>query len=277
MTTSTNPLQKHFRQPAIHIKLPSNGAYWADNSIDIPVTGSIGVYPMTALDEITLRTPDSLFSGQSTVDVIQSCIPAIKNAWNIPSVDIDALLIAIRIASHGHNLEISSTCPDCKETADFEYDLRLISDSFVAPDYSKPFVFNEVEISLKPMTYKDITDNNIIQFEERKVYQINADQSIAPEDKLKQINESFKRITELSINAIAKSVNFIKINDAVATEQEHITEYLKNCDSKLYTALRDYIVSLKAQTEVKPLHIKCPACGHEYDSPFALDTSNFFG
>jgi hypothetical protein len=87
-----NPLQQYFRQPAIHIKLPSNGEFYPNGSLDMPPTGEIPVYPMTAIDEITYRTPDALFNGQAVVSVIQSCIPNIKDAWASPATDVNAIL-----------------------------------------------------------------------------------------------------------------------------------------------------------------------------------------
>jgi hypothetical protein len=66
---------------------------------------------MTAIDEITYRTPDALFSGQAVVNVIHSCVPSIKNAWHAPVADLNSILVAIRIASYGHELEIETTTP----------------------------------------------------------------------------------------------------------------------------------------------------------------------
>ena len=77
---SSNPLAKHFRQPALYIKLPSSGRFWPDGSIEIPLNGEIPVYPMTAKDEIMIRTPDALLNGAGTVSVIQSCCPNILDA-----------------------------------------------------------------------------------------------------------------------------------------------------------------------------------------------------
>ena len=57
---ASNPLFKHFKQPAIYLNLPSKGQYWPEGSIDYPATGDIPVYPMTVKDEITLKTPDAL-------------------------------------------------------------------------------------------------------------------------------------------------------------------------------------------------------------------------
>jgi hypothetical protein len=80
--TPNNPLRQYFRQPAIYIKLPSGGKYYADSAIDFPVNGDIPVFPMTVKDELTLKTPDALLSGESTVKVIESCCATIKDAWD---------------------------------------------------------------------------------------------------------------------------------------------------------------------------------------------------
>jgi len=276
MTTTNNPLQQYFRQPAIYMPLLSGGKYWKNNAVNIPAVNELPVLPMTAIDEVTIRTPDGLLNGQSTVSVIESCIPNITDAWEIPVVDLDAILLAIRIASYGHTMDITSKCPNCNETSDFEIDLRTALDALSIADYDKPFVFNNVTATIRPMTYREVSDNNAIQFEERKVHQINADDNMSGEEKLKLITESFKTITALSIAAVAKSVTSISIDEGTATEPTHIAEYLSKCDAKFYTALRNHITDLKKQCEVKPVHIKCPDCNNEYDMPFTLDLSNFF-
>ncbi len=100
-TTSSNPLAKHFRQPKLYVNLPSGGMFYPQGSLEPTETGEFPVYAMTAKDELMFKTPDALLNGQSTVSVIQSCIPNIKNAWHIPSIDIDAILVAIRMATYG--------------------------------------------------------------------------------------------------------------------------------------------------------------------------------
>ena len=125
-----NPLMKHIRQPKIYIKLPSGGKYWPKGAVEIPETGELPVLPMTARDEITFKTPDALINGQATVDVIQSCIPDIKNAWEIPSIDLDVILIAIRRASYGDSLEMSHKIPGTAIDKDYALDLIQIYDSY---------------------------------------------------------------------------------------------------------------------------------------------------
>ena len=78
---SNNPLSQYFRQPSIYVKLPSGGQHYADGAIDMPANGELPVYPMTAIDEITYRTPDALFNGNAVTNVIKSCVPAIRDPW----------------------------------------------------------------------------------------------------------------------------------------------------------------------------------------------------
>jgi hypothetical protein len=62
---SNNPLQQYFRQPAIYVQLPSQGKFYPAGTLNPSTTGEYPVYPMTAIDEITYRTPDALFNGQA--------------------------------------------------------------------------------------------------------------------------------------------------------------------------------------------------------------------
>ena len=126
--SSNNPLQQYFRQPAIYIKLPSAGQFYPPGTLNMTDTGELPVLPMTAIDEITYRTPDALFNGQATVNVIESCLPNIVNGWAVPAMDVDAILIAIRIASYGHEMELTSTCPACRHESDYGIDLRVFLD-----------------------------------------------------------------------------------------------------------------------------------------------------
>ena len=128
--SGANPLQKYFRQPKIYIKLPSNGKWYPNGSLEVTDNMEFPVYAMTARDELMFKTPDALLNGQSTVDVIQSCVPSIKNAWDVPTLDIDTLLVAIRIATYGEKLELTSKIPSTTLERKFDLDLRVVLDKF---------------------------------------------------------------------------------------------------------------------------------------------------
>jgi hypothetical protein len=124
-----NPLTSFMRQPKIYIRLPSQGLYWPDDSLLMPPNDELPVFSMTTKDELVFKTPDALMNGQAVVDVIQSCIPNIKNAWATPNLDLDVLLIAIRIATYGEIMTITHSVPGINEKIDTDIDLRFLIDN----------------------------------------------------------------------------------------------------------------------------------------------------
>ena len=70
-----NPLRQYFRRPAVFLNLPTGGESYTEDVIEFPDNKELPVYPMTAIDEITTKTPDALFNGSAMVEIIKSCIP----------------------------------------------------------------------------------------------------------------------------------------------------------------------------------------------------------
>ncbi len=273
---SNNPLKQYFRQPAIYIRLPSQGKFYPPGTINMPPTSELPVYPMTAIDEITYRTPDALFNGQATVNVLQSCVPDIKDVWSTPAMDIDTLLIAIRIASYGHDMDFGTKCPKCSHECEHTVDLRGVLDRMKTPDYNKSLNSGDVEIFFRPMTYKNINDNNALQYENQKLLQMLPDSEIPDTDKMSALGAALKRITDITVQALAQSIAVIKTPQALVSEPEYIDEFLKNCDRELFNRVRDLIVELKEQAEMPPMKLVCPECTNEYEQAVTLDMSSFF-
>ena len=273
---SNNPLSQYFRQPSIYVKLPSGGQHYADGAIDMPANGELPVYPMTAIDEITYRTPDALFNGNAVTNVIKSCVPAIRDPWAIPAMDVDSILVAIRIASYGHNMEMSTTCPHCENEADYGLDLRTILEQIKTPDYSKPIVAGDLQIFFKPMTYKHLNDNNQKQFEEQKLLQVLPGSEMPDVDKMTAMSAALVKITHITIDALSQSVAAVKTPDGLVSEPGFIEEMLKNCDRRLFTQIRDHIINVKSQAEIQPIKLKCSACEKEYQQAVTLDMTSFF-
>ena len=271
-----NPLKQYFRQPAIYIKLPSQGIGYPAGALNMPPTGELPVYAMTAIDEITYRTPDALYNGQATINVIQSCVPDIKDGWSIPSTDVDALLVAIRIASYGHEMDFNTQCPACNHESEQTMDLRTALDSIKSSDYSKSLTWGDMEIYFKPLNYKNLNDNNQMQFDNQKILQILPDSSIPESEKMIALGEALKKITDITVGALSQSISAIKTPQALVSEPEFINEFLKNCDRALFKQIRDQIIDLKVQSEIQPLKLVCPECENKYEQAITLDMASFF-
>jgi hypothetical protein len=276
MSQSVNPLKQFFRQPAIYLSLPSRGQFWPQGSIDLPQNLEVPVYPMTAIDEITYRTPDALFNGQAVVNVIQSCVPSIRDAWAIPATDLNAILIAIRIASYGHNMDISTVCPSCANEEDYAVDLRPMLNNIKFPDFNNHTTYGDLEISFHPMNYHNQNEVNQANFEQQKMIQSIQGSSLKEEEKVVALNDALKKITELTINALKWSIASIRTPNSLVTEPEFIHEFLTNCDRKMFIDIRDKIVELRQTSELPPLNIECTECSNKYTQVLNLDQASFF-
>lgn len=276
MTPNPNPLRRYFRQPAIHLRLPSAGKYYPTGAITLPPNGEVPILPMTAVDEITSRTPDALFNGSAVADILASCVPAIRDPWSVPSVDLNALLCAVRLASYGHDMEISSRCPKCGHTHELTLDLRHVLDQLKSGNYDEPLTVGDLVMFFRPMTYRQINQNSRTSFEDQKLMQMLNDVDMPEEEKMTRLGEAFKNMTRITIQAIVDSMAAVKTADAMVTEPEHIAEFLYNCPKALFDQIRDRAIALREASDYRPVAVTCPECTHQYQQTFTLDMSNFF-
>lgn len=278
-TLSTNPLAKHFRQPILYIKLPSQGRWYAPGAIDIPVNGEVPIYSMSAKDEITMKTPDALLNGASTAQVVQSCCPAIKDPWAMPVVDLDPILIAIRIASYGPQLDFTAICPHCGTKNEHGLDLQFILGKVQPADWSSPVATDGLTIKLKPQTYKDYTESSLMSFEEQKLLKVVSDDSLNDEDKSRLFNDLFNKVLATGVNQVSKSIESITTEDGtVVTDQQFIQEFLNNCDRSVWDNIKERLDDIRKQNAFNEVTIPCSntECSKEFVTPFAFEQTNFF-
>lgn len=273
---SNNPLKQYFRRPSVYLKLPSQGKFYDNSVLELSPTNELPIYPMTAIDEVTVKTPDSLFNGSAIADLLKSCVPDLKNPWLINSIDLDALLIAIRAASGGSNLDVDSMCPSCNQSSTYGVNLLNVLETLSAPDYSKELEINELQIKFRPLTYKEMNEANMAQFELQKIF-VALEQVEDEKLRLQKTQEALKSVTELTINILSLTIEHVKTPNSLVQEKEFIIDFLSNCDKLAFNAIRDYQSKLKEKTEIKPLQIKCVSCQHQYSQPFTLNSTDFFG
>jgi hypothetical protein len=277
MTQSSNPLQQFFRQPVLYLNLPSQGEYWPSGSIEIPPNQELPVLPMTAIDEITYRTPDALFNGAAVVNVIESCIPGIKNAWAAPAMDINSILVAIRIASFGRELEITSQCPSCETENDYGMDLHGLLGQLETPDFSKNITQGDLDIYFRPIDYKTQNEIGMQQFEQQRILAQLPSAELPEDQKMTMVKDAMLVIAQLTTKAITASIFSIKTPGGIVTEKAFIEEFLNNCDRRLYTEIKDHVIGLKQQSDIPPMKVTCNNCSHHYEQGITLDQTNFFG
>jgi hypothetical protein len=273
----SNPLANYFRQPKLYIRLPSHGRFYPEGSLDKSEIDEYPVFAMTAKDELMFKTPDALMNGQATVEVIKSCVPAIRDPWLMPSLDLDALLIAIRIATYGEDMEINSACPECKHFNEFSMNLVQYLDTIAQTNYDTEVVVPPLHVHIRPYSYKEISRAAIKSLEQQKIFSIVNNEEMGDEEKIEKFGESFVKLTQLTVDVVAGCITKIITPEGEVTDQELINEFVENSPSDVFNSINERVMAMKEQMSLKAQNVECTECKHTWTVEVTMDQTNFFG
>lgn len=275
---SQNPLAGFFRQPKIYISLPSKGKFYPEGALETTDSGEYPIFAMTAKDELLFKTPDALMNGSATVEVIKSCVPAIKDPWSMPSIDLDAVLIAIRLATYGPEMEVTTTCPSCGEDDDKAADLRVLLDNLRDLEFEEKIeIGTDMVVFIKPMAYSEISKTSIRTMEQQRIFSIVNDDTIPEEDKVKLFQQSFIKLTDITMDVVAECISKIETNQGSTDNKQFIKEFLQNTDRKVFDLVNERVKSMQVKSKMKALDTTCAHCNHPYKLEVNFDQSDFFG
>lgn len=269
-----NPLQQYFRQPKIYISLPSHGAYNKPGSLDGDVN-HMPVFGMTGMDEILMKTPDALLSGESITKIITSCCPGIKDANDVNNLDIELILTAIRIATYGNKLTVSQVCPKCSTENEYELDLNKLIDHYASCNYDNKVVLQDLIVMIRPLTYAQSTAFSLRNFQlQQKLKQVLELEE--NEERKSLLTDIFNDLAILQNDVFVAGIESVDTGNTVVTERSFITEWIENCDSKVIDDIKHQIQQNQS-TWAAPAHaVICENCGEESAVTVDLDQASFF-
>lgn len=278
-----NPLIGMMRQPKIYIRLPSKGKYWPSGSLSISDNGEYPVYSMTARDELLLKTPDALLNGQAVVEVLQSCVPNIINGWQTPQIDVDAILIAIRLATYGETMDTSITVKGCDAT--YPVDLRQLLDQLISSLTWEEVVplKDNMTAYIRPLNYKEIALASSESFETQRILNMVNDKTIDEDRKLELFKNSFAKLTAITLDTISSSIYKIETPSGTVDDPTFIREFMQNCDREVFNKVKEKLDYLKEINTLKPIMVKATAemvaagVSEEIEVPIVFDPATFFG
>ena len=273
-------LQNYQRQPKLFIDLPSKGKFYDDTIIEDQQYVQIPVFGMNAMDEILFKTPDALFSGEATAQVIKSCIPTILDPWKLVGFDIDYVLIAIRIATYGDDMGITCTCPSCKEKTDVNVSLTKMIQTYEAYETEYQFTLEDLTFILKPITYKQLTDFAVENYtNERTMIQIGQQADLTDQQKNTALKDVYANVNNLNLRIAVSYIDSITNGEDSESDINEIIKFVTNNDAVFYTNLKNGITDLSNKWKLPPLKVQCAneECEKEFETKVELDYSNFFG
>ena len=282
---NSNPLQKYYRQPAIYIKLPSGGRYYPKEVFTPTETGEIPILPMTVKDELAFKTPDAMINGQSTVDVIKSCVPNMLDPWKMVNYDTDAVLLAIRIATYGETMDVNFRVPVTNEEQSHTLNLpALLEDLGRAEIVDETMTSTKFKIEIEPLTYKSLTKIQIARFEQQKMYGTIDNSTMTDEAKQSAFAKSFETLNMVNFSLLVDSIKSITTPEGnTVVDRAQIIEFCNNADAKTVTEIQEKLSDLRVQAQIPPLRIKATedqikkGAPTSFEVPVTFDSSNFFG
>jgi hypothetical protein len=276
MENSQSPLRQFQRQPKLYIDLPSQGKWYNENIVADGTSTSLAVFSMTANDEIGFKTPDAMVNGEATVRNVKSCIPAILDPWSIRTIDTDTILLAIRIASYGQMMSVSSPCKKCSEDNAYDVDLQNYLDYFAMKTYSDTVVYENFTVKLHPLTYRQWNEIQKKQTGFQRALNFQVPQIKDEDQKEEAIQNIIDQINELTVLSILDQVASIEVDGQIETDKQEIVNFLNNQDVKFFHAIKAQIEQNIKEWEIPTEDIKCEKCGYEDQIKVSLDQSNFF-
>tara|TARA_B100000945_G_C20313586_1_gene564041 strand:+ start:182 stop:1006 length:825 start_codon:yes stop_codon:yes gene_type:complete len=269
-----SPLTKYQRQPKQSIDLPSKGRWYSQGSLE--KSEELEVFSMTASNEIATKTPDTLLSGTTTVDIIKSCIPSIRNPWEIPMTDIYTILAAIRMASYGSSINAKNTCTECSEENNYDIDIQNMLAHFAKGNFEDSVVIDNMKFSLRPLTFKELNEINKQNFKlQRTLLQVVP--SITDENqRAEEQQKVYDALAVLRKNTVISSIAKIEVDNEEETDLNEIAKFIENADKDFFVKVEQAIMRNNEQFIVPDTDIECANCGHKSKLNIEMDYSNFF-
>jgi len=286
MANKHNPLSAFYRAPKFFTAIPSGGKFYTPDICEMPDTNELPVFAMTSKDELMMKNPDALLNGEAVTQVIQSCVPNVKNARKMLSSDIDVLLIAIQGATYGDDIDVTAPCPKCEETCSSvaSVDSALATMGTLQDSYTAEV--NGLTITIRPFTYESTIKAGITNFRSTRSLQALAD--IPDEmERLRLFNENFKQISALNYELTADSIDSISFIDengekVVVSDRQHLTEFLDNADSSIGASIESQITEINGVGINLEMQMECDkeSClddgePHVFSSKVNFDPVNF--
>lgn len=283
MSNKENPLKSYFRSFKSYVELPSSKFEFYTKNIldhDSSISKEIGVRPMTALDELTLKDPDALLNGEAIKSILVSCVPAVKDPGKLFINDVNVLLATARAVSLGNEMAITVTCPACKTVDDYVLDLGSIAQATDKLEKEYVVVHDKLRVYVKPHTLDAHLTAMHISFEESKLIKVFEDhEKYSDIERIKAMSSAINRIGRLNFDQISSSIVKIVLEDGTeVSDVGHIAEFIANVDNQFSKAVEAKVNEISKIGLAEKTHIQCnvATCEHIWEEHIGFNPTDFF-
>lgn len=261
-TERKNPLLERVSIPGEKFRLPSGGLFYNNGELDSSVKeGEVTITPMNAMDELILKSPDKLLSGEAITDVFARCLPDVNKPDDLLAKDVDFLLMALRMISYGPTIELRQThdCEDAKEHS-YSVPLRGIIQKSKSID---PTTLDNYKLELESGQVVELHPPRYLAT--IKVYQMfGLDASMDEVDN--------QKLGEQLIESIGEMISSVDGH----TDAADIQEWLKAIRVGDVQMISDKVAELSDWGVDPVATVKCKDCGEEMEILVPINPISFF-
>ena len=282
----TNPLLEGSAEPSSFIELPSKGRFY-DTPPKLHADDELEIRPMNALDELNFQNPDGLLNNNSLIKVLKRTVPGIENPEEILKPDLDVIIIGLRRATYGENLDVDVKCSKCGHEETRVVNLTDIIGTAKPLMEDNTATVNDLIVHLKPYTILSQTKISELNVAIQRAAMILQDRmSEAGIDTINdesvnllktQMSDSLAKTTLEMFNIVVNSViKVIMPDDVVINDKNHIQEWLHSLSAPKFNIIKDKLTALNTEVIDRERKYNCSECNHENTLIVDFDPANFF-
>lgn len=274
-----NPLLAAFEKiPGISVNLPSGALLYTNEVSDkTKESGEVHVRPLSIRNEMALKTPDLLISGEGIESTIMDCVDGVVNANKLYACDINTLLVAIRIATFGEDMTVRIPNPyfdkeleGSVKTLTYTIDLKNCihnGRSVTKKEDLQLNLDNGQLITLRPLTFD--TSMRLIRIE------MDGTSAELKNDKERAafLSTKVKQITENTLEMIA---DVTTKEGVLITDRDMIAEWYGKIPAHLYDPLKDKIEFITALGPNLEFEVTDPVTKKTWKSKVPINPTDFF-
>lgn len=298
----TNPLLEDLQESGtietVSIALPTSGRFYDDGVIDEDASvEDLEIKSIGIMAELSTRDPFLLASGKGMELLIPQICPAINAPEKLAEIDIEAILIASRIATHGNHMILEHKCTNpvqavdnveepCGEENKIDVNLYDIIMRYGPLEFNDSFVVDLPEynqrVFLKPIEYGHalaILRDALINTKDDMVFNNTQVSDILNDvDKMDAYSEHVMKKAITTMEGIIHSIFYVesKTNGQVH-DHEAIKEWLlaisKDNVKKILKKAAELNGELHGNNIVK---YQCAKCSAENTTTIELDIQRLF-
>jgi len=217
-------------------------------------------------------------NNTAIINLIESCVPQIKMPSMVSSPDLDVLLLAIRVASNGEEMESEVECPKCEEENKFVINIPTVLQSVkTIPAVNTVRVSDNMVVYINPHTIS--TQSKILNavFKETRAAQALDNTELNDDERAIAMDAIMKRLADVNTFGVEQSVVKVVIPNAEVTDRQHIREFIHNTDSKTMKKIREALEKLNSMGIDKMVEVECAHCKHKWETEIEFNPASFFG